>query len=325
MRPDLLHVVTCISNPVRYRSRWRLYERFLDRMLHAGVPLTTVELTYGERHSEIAEIIERVTAAIERIRRPSVQHIRLDSEDELWHKENLLNIGARQVDARYIAFVDADIVFQNTCWAAETVERLQLFNVVQLFSHALDLDPDCQPLLNQPARTGLAYGWRHGLPDCHRRYGGYWHPGYAWAMRRQVFEDLGGLIDCAIVGAADWHMARSFIGDAAATLKANYTEGYKGRVLAFQERCERYVERDVGYVPGLITHEWHGKKIDRGYPTRSQILIEHRFDPTTDLSYNHAQGGLIEWSHMTTPRLRALRDDVRRYLRSRNEDSIDIV
>ena len=41
MRPDLLHVVTCISNPVRYRSRWRLYERFLERMLRVGVSITT--------------------------------------------------------------------------------------------------------------------------------------------------------------------------------------------------------------------------------------------------------------------------------------------
>ena len=83
MRPDLLHVVTCISNPVRYRSRWRLYERFLERMLRVGVSIPTVELTYGERHSEVALIIERVQAAIERIRRPNVHHVRLESEDEL--------------------------------------------------------------------------------------------------------------------------------------------------------------------------------------------------------------------------------------------------
>ena len=49
MRPDLLHVVTCISNPVRYRSRWQLYARFEEEMARAGVPLLTVELAYGER------------------------------------------------------------------------------------------------------------------------------------------------------------------------------------------------------------------------------------------------------------------------------------
>ena len=49
MRSDLLHVVACISNPVRYRSRWRLHERFAAEMARAGVNLVTVELAYGER------------------------------------------------------------------------------------------------------------------------------------------------------------------------------------------------------------------------------------------------------------------------------------
>ena len=47
MRPDLLHVVACVSNPVRYRSRWRLYERFEAQMRRAGANLLTVELAYG--------------------------------------------------------------------------------------------------------------------------------------------------------------------------------------------------------------------------------------------------------------------------------------
>lgn len=323
MRPELLHVVTCISNPVRYYSRWRLYEKFADRMLRAGVHLTTVELTYSDRQSEIGPILERVLHGIDAVNRPAVKHIQLSSEDELWHKENLLNIGAASIDSDYIAFIDADLTFHRPDWASETVERLQLFNVVQMFSYAHDLDPDYGPLYNHPARTGLAYAWEKGLPDSHKRYGGYWHPGYAWAMRRKAFENIGGLIDFAIVGAADWHMARSFIGQAKITLNQPYTSSYRDKILAFQERCERYIERDVGHVPGLITHEWHGKKSDRGYPTRSKILVDHKFDPDTDINHNYGKRGLIEWSHMSNERMRGLRDDVRRYLRSRNEDSID--
>ena len=46
MRSDLLHVVTCISNPARYLSRWRLYERFapmVHGLLLARVPRADVD------------------------------------------------------------------------------------------------------------------------------------------------------------------------------------------------------------------------------------------------------------------------------------------
>ena len=32
MRPDMLHVVTCISNPARYSSRWWLWREFAEHV-----------------------------------------------------------------------------------------------------------------------------------------------------------------------------------------------------------------------------------------------------------------------------------------------------
>ena len=116
MRPDQpLHVVTCISNPVRYASRWRLYRRFAETMRTAGVHLVTVELAYGERPFEVTEVGN-----------PDHVQVRLPSSDELWHKENLLNLGISRLprDWRYVAWIDADIEFHNPDWAKETVEQL---------------------------------------------------------------------------------------------------------------------------------------------------------------------------------------------------------
>ena len=48
MRPDLLHVVAVVANPIRWESRLRLYRQFEERMLDSGVQLTTVECAYGE-------------------------------------------------------------------------------------------------------------------------------------------------------------------------------------------------------------------------------------------------------------------------------------
>ena len=76
VRTDQLHVVTCISNPVRYQSRWRLYERFAERMARTGVRLLTVELAYGERPFVVTRAGCR-------------DHVQLRSRSELWSKENL--------------------------------------------------------------------------------------------------------------------------------------------------------------------------------------------------------------------------------------------
>ncbi len=309
MRPDLLHVVTCVSNPVRYRSRWRLYERFAAQMERAGVRLLTVELAYGERPFEVTRPGRR-------------DHVQLRSRSELWSKENLLNIGFAHLPEgwRYAAWIDADVEFQNPDWAGETVERLQLFDALQLFSHAVDLDPEHQVLGCCKPKTGFMHAWWHGLPASRHYDDGNWHPGYAWAVRRDAYVALGGLMDFCVLGSADRHMAMSLIGKGGLSVHRKVSPAYKRRVLAWQERAERSVRRNVNYVPGLLTHWWHGKKKDRRYVERWQILADHDFDPDLDLRRDWAQHGLLELGDAKT----GLRDDIRRYLRARNEDSVDV-
>ncbi len=314
LHPDLLHVVTCISNPVRYVSRWRLYERFAEQMERAGVHLVTIELAYGERPFVVTDA-----------GRPD--HIQLRTGCELWHKENLLNIaiGRLPPDWRYVAWIDADVSFHNPAWATETVERLQLFDVLQLFSEAIDLDPEHKAVQSAKAvKTGFMYSWWHCLPASRRYDDGNWHPGYAWAMRREAYVALGGLLDTAVLGSADRHMAMSLIGKAELSLPTALHPCYRESVLAWQQRAEHHVRRNVNYVPGLLTHWWHGRKRDRHYGDRWRVLSRWQYNPTTDLRRDWLRHGLIELAHSHCPRLVGLRDDIRRYLRSRNEDSIDL-
>jgi hypothetical protein len=315
LHPDLLHVVTSISNPVRYLSRWRLYERFAEQMERAGVHLVTIELAYGERPFAVTDA-------------GNPDHIQIRTSCELWHKENLLNIaiGRLHPDWRYVAWIDADVSFHNPAWAAETIERLQLFDVLQLFSEALDLDPEHKAVHGAKAvKTGFMYSWWHGLPASKRYDDGNWHPGYAWAMRRDAYVALGGLLDTAVLGSADRHMAMALTGKAALSLPAPLHSSYRETVLAWQQRAEHHVRRNVNYVPGLLTHWWHGRKRERYYGDRWRVLSRWQFNPTTDLRRDWLREGLIELAHSHCPRLIGLRDDIRRYLRSRNEDSIDLV
>ena len=51
-----LHVVTCISNPVRFKSRYKLYREFAHRMKNEpDVIHWTIELAFGDRPFEITD------------------------------------------------------------------------------------------------------------------------------------------------------------------------------------------------------------------------------------------------------------------------------
>ncbi len=89
-------------------------------------------------------------------------------------------------------------------------------------------------------------------------------------------------------------------------------------ILEWQARAERQIRRNVGMVKGLALHYWHGSHKSRGYETRNNILIDEQFNPDVDLKTD-AQG---LWQ--LTGRSIRLRDAVREYFHSRNEDSIDI-
>jgi hypothetical protein len=71
-------------------------------------------------------------------------------------------------------------------------------------------------------------------------------------------------------------------------------------------------------VPGTIEHAWHGSKEKRAYIDRWTILTRNSFDPDMDLIRN--TWGVLE----LVGNKPALRRDIDRYFRSRDEDSNSI-
>ncbi len=166
--------------------------------------LVTVEVAYGER-------AHAVTSADR-----TGEHVQLRTRHELWHKENALNIGFSRLpsDWKYAAWIDADVTLARPDVVAATIHALQHWPVVQMWSRAFDLAPNGHPFAHYRAfadcylqsqlspspscvsRVPLA------SPDCgymqgSATTGGYWHSGYAWAIRRDAFNAVGGLIDFA--------------------------------------------------------------------------------------------------------------------------------
>lgn len=304
---NTLHVVAVISNPVRYASRYRLYEQFAAHMeTFPEVRLTTVELAFGDRHHEVTH-----HATPER-------HVQVRSSSELWHKENLINLGVRALprDWKYVAWVDADVQFVNRGWAQETLHQLQHHAVVQCFEDAIDMGPR-NNVVDRHQSFGKLYATGATRPRISGEPYSFWHPGFAWACRREFYENVGGLIDFAILGAADHHMALALIGAAKDSLPGGIHPSYARRVMEWQDRALRAGKRDLGFVEGALMHHWHGSKKKRYYVERWSLLTSNQYNPDVDVRYSHH--GVLELTG-NKPRLR---DDLRSYFRARAEDSFD--
>lgn len=323
--PDRLYVVTTIYNPLRFRNRYWNYWAFENMVEKSGAILYTAEIAFGDRHFEITD--------------PSnPRHLQLRAKDnqELWLKENSLNLLIERLPSSWekVAWIDADVSFARPDWAQETLHLLEHYDFLQLFSQAQDYNVNYESSVIIP---GIVYGRtlkdnslkgkiKEGYYYGMAKIGGerkwlYKHPGFCWAARRTALDKVGGLIDWAILGAGDFLMAHALFGEieVGRTINDGYSENYKKLCFNWQDRALKHIRKNVGYMPGLLNHYYHGKKEDRRYNTRWKLLVETKFDPLTDLKRN--VDGLWQLHDDGTDRFIELRDGLRKYSRLRNEDS----
>lgn len=264
MRADLLHVVTAVANPVRWKSRISLYHEFERHMLDSGVKLTTVECAYGERPFELSN--------------PHVNHVKVRANPAalVWNKENLLNIGVSRLppEAKYIGTFDADITFRRKDWAAETVHALQHYPVVQPWSDCYDLGPNGEHIEAHRSFCRLVHEKKPIVQGPNAVNGPYkfGHPGYAWAWTRQALEWVGGLVETAGLGAGDHHMAMALIGRVDDSIPGNIGDAYKKPLRLWQARAMPHIARSISYIAGTIEHGFHGPKAKRAYVDRWGVL-----------------------------------------------------
>jgi hypothetical protein len=299
---EKLHVIMVVSNPANFESRFRLAREFIHRMRQEkDIELYVVELCYGEQQFKITQ-------------KANPKHLQLHTNAVLWHKENMVNMAVRHLlpsSWRAMAWIDADLAFENVTWARDTLKILNgAYDVVQLFSHACDMDARGY---NMNVFTSFGYCWVHGIR------GGtgpnYPHPGYAWAITRRTYERTGGLFQEAVLGSGDYIMAKAFTGDVLSALPPGVADGYKQQFVDYGARASMV---RLGYVPGVIRHFFHGSKKNRKYQERSLLLSKWMFDPIKHLEYR--ADGLMK-PNKSCPQ--GFLDDIMDYSRERQEDDTE--
>jgi hypothetical protein len=319
MRADMLHVFTARSNPLGWKAPHRNWERFAKHMLDSGVHLTVVECAYGEE--EYACAMPTTIVGHEGLNR--FTHIGVRAKTRGWTKENLMNIGIQRTpEARYIAWIDADVIFMRPDWAAATVRALQHYDVVQPWSDAYDTGPngDGDHLAHHQSFAKQFFFRKPLIPEGPVFWQGdggpyvYPHSGYAWACTRQAYDWLGGLFELGGMGSGDHHMALALAGLADYSMPEGTSPAYRREVKRWEERALHHINKNLGYCWGSLIHLWHGAKRDRGYLSRWGMFVQHQFDPLEDLKRNSS--GVLEFA-TNKPELR---HDFDLYLHSRVED-----
>ena len=308
---DKLNVIIVVSNPCLFAKRYILMKEFINRieLEETDVNLYVVELLYGNQKYIITDSKNK-------------NHLQIKTYVPLWHKENMINLGVKYLlpkEWKAFAWIDADIEFESTTWALDTLKILNgSKDIVQLFSHALDMDKNKKSMT---IFSSFGYQFCNG-----KTYGGtgpeYWHPGFAWACTRKAYEKMGGIFEYGILGSADNIMALSLIGNGLKALDIKSTDGYKQSVSDFQNKVKNL---RLGYVPGVIKHHFHGSKKNRKYTERWQILVKHLYEPFEHLEIQKTESEnkdnkVYNVLKPSSKCPKELIDDIYNYFAERNED-----
>jgi hypothetical protein len=298
---EKLNVIIVISNPCLYAKRYILLKEFVKRIEEEeeNVNLFIVELAYGDQKFIITN-------------KNNKHHLQLKTQVPLWHKENMINLGVKYLlpkDYKAFAWIDADIEFDSSSWALDTLKILNGYkDIVQLFSHCIDMDPEKNNL-----NLFNSFGYCFEKQKKYTTKGtDYWHPGYAWAITRKAYEKMNGLYDKGILGSGDSIIAMSLINKCDSINNANYNKDYNNSMLEYQKIASKL---RLGYTPGIIRHYYHGSKINRKYTERWKILMKYNYSPITHITYD-SSGIIIPRSTFS----QEFRDEILNYFKERKED-----
>ena len=288
-------VCLCFFSPANF-ARPKMNFLYIESMLKvAKIPVFTVECVIGNNPPLLPN--------------PTLQ---VRSNSCLFYKEQLYNLLVPKIPEQYtkLVFMDADIIFNQNNWIDEISKALETHDIVQPFQNAVWLDPTLKKFIKK--NYSVVYFFKH--PEKFQNPDPYLnHCGFAWALRRDFFNKIGGFFDKSLLGSGDSLLANICNKAPIDFSIVNYISSeYKVWLSKIP-----IPEIKFTYLPMFVFHMFHGSIKNRQYGSRYNLL------PTTnDNVFDHVfyknEYGLYE------PRDRSINAKTRFYFLTRNEDSIDV-
>lgn len=305
-----LWFVTTYYNPLNYYSRKKNFEIFYSNLKKQTNNIYVVELLIGNQHNSLGNIVPSENLHIVR------------TNNLLWHKESLLNIGFHNLpnDCDKVCWIDCDIIVGKN-YVDTLCEALDKNVIVQGFSFGVSLPkglyevPDTLDYRSFPIKYP---------DDCARMYGEIFgiyagqaggHPGYTWATHRWFLDEVGGLYDKCILGASDKLMAKatSVYTKYDSSLSQHYPPLLLDDFYKWSMKFTDSIDESVGFVKCPVFHLYHGKINNRQRDERLKKMREVGFNPKKHLVKQN--NGLYRLHNCDT-----LQEYINKFFQSRKED-----
>lgn len=279
-RKNKLAIITSFYNPCNYINIRYNYLEFKKHIKKYGT-LFPIELSLGKKFF---------------INDENVIQIQGSEKNILWQKEALLNIALDNLPEEYtdVAWIDCDVIFENPYWVELLFEALNNYKIIQLYKYA-----------NQIGKTG-------NLSKRISVYSDYVDgiPGYAWAGRREVLDEIK-FLDTMILGGADSVMAYTFMNklDYLNRIKVKYTN-----ITTTNEWINKavgVVDQSVTNIDNSILHLYHGSVPNRNYFHRYEHHLRD-FDIDSHILKNE--------KHIWQIDDKKISESISCYFQNRNED-----
>ena len=276
-----------LFNPASTKRMLMNFLFVVNKFKLGNLPIFMIELVFEGKTPEIAKAI----------------HIKGNSY--MFHKERLYRILEKSIPAKYtkLAFLDADIVFDDISWYDKTSQLLDRYDVVQPFEKAHWLDLTYTERQTTRESAVLMY---------EEIYSTIYHPGFAWCMTREWYNKVG-FFDYAISGSGDTLSVAGW-------MKKKFPPKFKSCPKSIQKVYQDFYAKPspkITFLKGMeVSHLYHGSREKRQYTTRHEIL-EIDQDIRTLLTLN--SDGVYEWAKPAEWNHKFLK-----YFSERNDDDLSL-
>jgi len=284
-------VISTFFNPLKYKNRYETYLRFQDFIYDCGLKdhFYISELLYDEEE-------------------PFIKHenvIRFKVKDIFWHKERALNLTAKILPKQYskIIWVDADVIWFSKNWWKK-VSKLDEYNIIQPYSHCQNLNKNFS--LDRKYKSQIySVIFYNKNTSKQMEYGA---PGGSMAYKREFFENIG-LYDRCIVGGGDYKSIYSIFG-----LELPMRDkSFDFKINEYANIIKKYIGNKYYYLDEIMYHLYHGRKFERQYSKRYQLIKNFNFYDLCEEDEN----GLYKFKSTVTNELKL---KFINYFKNRNED-----
>lgn len=260
-----LAICLIIFNPAKSKKLISNYFTMMEKLEPYNLPIFTLELVFNDREPEIL----------------GAYHVY--GHSYMFHKERLCRLLEQQVPDKYkkIAFMDTDLFYDNINWYYQTSKLLDTYDVVQMFENAHWMNSK---------NTEKELTRKSVLFMKEEEFNFKYHPGFAWAFRREYYNDVG-FFDWAVSGSGDTLSSAKWLNK---TLPLNF----KSLPRPLHTEYINYFSKPnpkITYLKDVnIYHLYHGSRANRQYSQRHEMLFINQ--DIKELVFLNNQG-IYEWTN----------------------------